>query len=150
MKMTKRIAAMAACAVMAASSMVGMGASAADTQTLPLSNSTIATYADGVFNGIQKGAYYNGTSSFVNITGTSASNAECTFYNVSYDNKNIYGVTSTFSAGTAGNGFSATFNSGQWYYYDKNNKRVSGTDTLYVGGTYKGGKITISGKVYSR
>ena len=149
MKMTKRIAAMAACAVIAASSMVGMGASAADTQSFSLSNSTIATYADGVFNGIQKGAYYNGTSSFVNITGTSASNAECTFYNVSYDNKNIYGVTSTFSAGTAGKVFTARFNSGQWYYYD-NKKKVSGADTLYVQGTYKGGKITISGKEYSR
>ena len=150
MKMTKRLATLAACAVMATSSMIGMGASAADTQTLPFSNSTIMTYADVILNGIQKGAYYNGTSSFVNITGTSASNAECTFYNVSYDNKNIYGVTSTFSAGTAGNGFSATLNSGQWYYYDKNNKRVSGTDTLYVGGTYKGGKITINNKEYSR
>ena len=149
MKMTKRIAAMAACAVMAASSMVGMGASAADTQSGSLSNSTIATYADGVFNGIQKGAYYNGTSSFVNITGTSASNAECTFYNVSYDSRNIYGVTTEFSAGTAGNGFTATFTPGQWYYYD-NNKKVSGADTLNVQGTYKGGKITISGKVYSR
>lgn len=63
MKMTKRIATMVACAVMAASSMVGMGASAADTQSVSLSNSIIATYADGVFNGIQKGAYYNGTSS---------------------------------------------------------------------------------------
>ena len=149
MKMTKRIAAMAACAVMAAS-MVGMGASAADTQTLPLSNSTIATYADVVLNGIQKGAYYNGTSSFINITGSSASNAECTFYNVSYDGKNIYGVTSTFSAGTAGNGFTARFNSGQWYYYDKSNKKVSGADTLYVQGTYKGGTITLGGSSYSR
>ena len=149
MKMTKRLATLAACAVMATSSMMGMSASAADTQSFSLSNSIIATYADGVFNGIQKGAYYNGTSSFVNITGTSASNAECTFYNVSYDGKNIYGVTSTFSAGTAGKVFTARFNSGQWYYYD-NNKKVSGADTLYVQGTYKGGKITISDKVYSR
>ena len=61
-----------------------------------------------------------------------------------------YSTVSVKAATTTKKQTGFVMKNGSWYYYDKNNKRVSGTDTLYVGGTYKGGKITISGKVYSR
>lgn len=174
MKMTKRIAAMAACAVMAATSMVGICTSAADVSTndnfigsvVEQNNNEIVPYADGdVFNGMTKGAYYSPDSSaFVLISGTSSSDAKCTFSRVYVGmdetgetiNQYISGVPHSWAAGTTGGGsisnraFIAEFSAGSWFYTDSSGKNVRGNYAIKVRGTYSGKTISIYGIDYTR
>ncbi|MDE6592045.1 MAG: hypothetical protein K2K57_03150 [Oscillospiraceae bacterium] len=108
-------------------------------------DSAAESKADVILNGLATGAYYSpDSSSFINITGTSSSNAECTFYMVNCEYKNVCGYTSTFSAATAGRQFSASFPKANWYYYNNGNK-TEAPDILNVKGSYSGGKITLEG-----
>ena len=97
MKMTKRIAAMAVCAVMAASSMVGMGTNAANTTILneTESNNTIQTADNFTSNNVVSGvlssssdvdyfSYYAPATGYVNIElGLSGGNYNLTLLNSS-------------------------------------------------------------------
>lgn len=108
-------------------------------------DSTAEPKADVILNGIAKGVYYSpDSSSFINITGTSSSNAECTFYMVDCEYKNVCGYTSAFSAGTSGRAFSADFSQDNWYYYTNGTKNKA-PGNLQVKGSYGGGKITLEG-----
>lgn len=167
MKMTKRIAAMAACAVMTVTSMVGMGTSAVDVTVndnyivseVEQNDNGIMPYADGdVFNGLTKGAYYSPDSSgFILISGTNKDDARCTFSNVYVGesqtgdpiNQYISGVPSTWAAGITGGGsvdnrvFTASFEANSWFYRDQNGYIVRGTFGIIVKGSYTNGNKTI-------
>lgn len=152
MTKSKKLTSLAACAIMAVSSMaaVSVNASAAEVLDEPAAVSD-TSFAESYVNPSHQGAYYNGTS-FIQIT-----SSECNFYKVDYAGYNdICGYTSSFSVGTTGGSsgsysFSASFSSGNWYYYDSRGNIVHPNSSLYVYGTYNtNGTITVSGVSYTK
>ncbi len=128
MKMTKRLMAIAMCGVMAASSMVGMSASAA--------NIPYSTTETGIINNSQVGYYYN--------TKTSASNYDSSAYiyicqdyiylhHVYIDG---YKVRANIYKDDEQNNFSVSDGivsfrlDANGYLYEKNGRWVTGTATL--------------------
>lgn len=168
MKTTKKFIAMAMCGVMTAVSMASVNAFAATNENTGISaaaeqnNITVAdsVNADDVFNGVHKGNYYSGNS-FISITGTSASNASCTFSGVWVStadnavgvNQYIYGVPYEWGTNIYPGAFAASFAERQWYYYDSNNRIVYGSEPITVIGTYSSGlfskTITLYGYSYT-
>ena len=156
MKITKIIAAIAASAVITASSMVGMSASA--TTDNHMNNTCEASLsADGYFNPSYNGAYYedNGTS-FILISGTSYDNAKITFSQVYYGGQVISGVCEpsvnggAFVTGSTGHAFSVTFPTGQWYYISNDVRYTGSYEHTVDGKIYTDGTISIGGKTYTR
>ncbi len=145
MKFTKKIMTMATCAVMAASSMVGMSASASDSyneNTLEVAT----TYNDGYVNPNHCGTYYASNGSFIQVSET-----QVLFYQVSYASyPKLSGVAYSFSIGTTGYAFTATFNSTDWYYLDDNDTLIRPGYDMSVQGTFRNGIITIGGISYSK
>ncbi len=164
MKTTKKFIAMAMCGVMTAVSMASVNAFAATNENTGISaaaeqnNITVAdsVKADDVFNGLHKGYYYAVNGGFIAITGTSASNASCTFNKVavltdSYDhnvNQYIYGVPYSWAAnihsGSNTPAFTALFYSQDWYYYNSSGNIVYGNYPIMVEGTYDSSTGTIT------
>lgn len=136
MKMTKRIAAMAACAVMTVTSMVGMGASAA-TDDHGNTMATATTFTSSVSGKIETAGdvdffKYTATSSGVKYFTTTGNNSLITVYNAS-------GSTVSSSGGTYGGKKLAGYNmnSGETCYVSvRENSSIYGTSyTLKVGNT---------------
>lgn len=134
MKMTKRIAAMAACAVMTVTSMVGMSASAA-TDDHGNTMATATTFTSSVSGKIETTGdvdffKYTATSSGVKFFTTTGNNSLITVYNAS-------GNTVSSSGGTYGGKKLAGYNmnSGETCYVSvRENSSIYGTSyTLKVG-----------------
>lgn len=151
MKFTKKIMTMATCVVMAASSMVGMSASALSNSNDIIGTASISEDGD-FFNVLHAGTYYANTgTSFITISGTSSADAECLFYKVPYDNGLISGVTSKGNVSPLiTNGSSFTF-SGNEYTKEVDGELQRPGVSLAVQYTYtSAGNIQIGNITYSR
>lgn len=145
MKLTKRIAASAVCAVMTMTSMVGMGASAIEKNTAE-DISTVTTMSLDEFLSSRISSKYTGMyytsdkESYINITDDYHE-----FFNVySFSTRRIWGVANQGSyitegsasiTGTDDKGLYATFTGGNYRIYKDNIwQKVAGTpDTTIVG-----------------
>lgn len=147
MKMTKRIMAMAACAVMTASSMVGIGASAAcvDTDNTSVTSEQNATRSTGFYENVDV------PGSYINITSFSSVNAYCYLCKVYTDSGKLISANDVEMVVSTGNDFVITLPAGTYACNDGTGNK----EDVSIQGTFNSpyffSKITTSyGETYQK